>query len=89
MMRPRMIFYEVDEIELMKRKRKRLSLSVDNEYKPVLKSCNSNAAVDESYASDDDDETKIQKEPSITDIKQYQKVFCERSDSQCYEFYGQ
>lgn len=79
-------FYEVDEIELMKRKRKRLSLSVDNEYKPVLKSCNSNAAVDESYASDDDDETKIQKEPSITDIKQYQKVFCERSDSQCYGF---
>lgn len=82
-------FYEVDEIELMKRKRKRLSLSVNNEYRPVLKSDDTDDTVEveeeEGEESDENDE-ETQEQAQITDIKRYQKIFCQRSDSQCYEF---
>ncbi|QPG77229.1 hypothetical protein FOA43_004636 [Brettanomyces nanus] len=73
-------FYEVDEIELMQRKRRRASLSVDNHYKPVLRS-----ELDAS-TEDVDEDTLTEQQSNQMDIKQYQKVFCERSDSQCYEF---
>ncbi|VEU22687.1 DEKNAAC103738 [Brettanomyces naardenensis] len=32
---------------------------------------------------------QVSEEPSLMDLHQYQKIFCGRSDSQCYEFAGE
>lgn len=80
-------FYEVDEIELMQRKRKRFSISLGDNFRPILKKdqhgSSSSSVFDDDKSSDSEGET-IQ--APLMDIKQYQKIFCGRSDSQCYEF---
>ncbi|ODV84991.1 hypothetical protein CANARDRAFT_222438 [[Candida] arabinofermentans NRRL YB-2248] len=80
-------FYEVDEIEIMKKKRKRASISIGSNYRPILKKFNDNSnSTSEDDDDDDDDDLAVQSSFNESTKQQFQNLFIQRSDSQCYEF---
>ncbi|GME71388.1 unnamed protein product [Ambrosiozyma monospora] len=81
-------FYEVDEIELMKKKRKRVSISIGENYKPLLMTHQISSSNDNSnHTTDDDDEDSSSDEDEAwSDIKAFRKRFMFRSNSEAYEF---
>ncbi|GMG20630.1 unnamed protein product [Ambrosiozyma monospora] len=78
-------FYEVDEIELMKKKRKRVSISIGENYKPLLMTHQISSSNDNSNHTTDD-ESSSDEDEAWSDIKAFRKRFMFRTNSQAYEF---